>query len=477
MMQELAILAKHETHSPFCIPAWYSHWVAMNRDLATQYSAQPVFSEKQVEERYQSFVSESYARQEAEREAEADRLIEKLSEETTGKRRIVYFAETPYFSILRQAKTLRNAGYETVLLCMKPIPEELSTSFENAFDLVGDDLRSFVTLGRLAGSIKAFIFHIQCWMWGYHTARRIIECANDVPCVCEFYDVTSAVTTRENLYRMLSSRPDPIGMVDMDLSIEGFLFRNADGVVHRLTSRLINEIRKSHASNVADLQFMPWPDSVPDPSTSGKLSNEYGKPCLVYAGAVHPSSSDPGLSPLALFSKTVVSLLEQGCVIHIYNDPHRMPGRTDPDYTKWFEIESRFPTFKMLKGVGPERLPVLLSRYDFGLLLTEYTPEVLQNRKRYFEGAMGTKIFSYLEAGLPVLVNSEAKLAGKFVEENAIGLAFDADQSMHFPDTLKNTDYRKLVKNVGRYCQVNLMSNRISEMIEFYELVTGRKNQ
>ncbi len=369
-------------------------------------------------------------------------------------------------------------GYQTVLLCLKPLAPSLVDSFQDSFDCIADDLRSFALLGELATRVHADIFHIQCWMWGYHIARHIIDCAGDTPCVCEFYDVTSALLPRDKLYELMASRPDPVGMVDFDLAMEACLFRKADGIVHRLSGDLIAGLQSRYRSLAPTLYFPPWPTTAFCAFSENRLSDETGRHHVVYAGAVHPDSTDPALSSIGNLSETIGKLLSQGVAVDLYLDPHRSIFESRDDYASWFQLDDAYDIFRMFEGVPPQELPNVLSRYDYGLLALEIHPDALNNLANVLDGAIGTKVFSYLEAGLPVLVDCNAKFVAGFLKEYGVGLPVYKDDLKDLAAFFSTADKAGLQANVRRFCSENSMEARIGELEDFYtgimDIASGR---
>ena len=75
---------------------------------------------------------------------------------------------------------------------------------------------------------------------------------------------------------------------------------------------------------------------------------------------------------------------------------------------------------------------------------------------------MGTKNYTYLEAGLPILVNDEYSYMKELVEENNIGLSLKSNNLSQINNFLKNIDIDLLKENVRKF---NIKNNLFVKVI------------
>jgi hypothetical protein len=86
-----------------------------------------------------------------------------------------------------------------------------------------------------------------------------------------------------------------------------------------------------------------------------------------------------------------------------------------------------------------------------------------------YKGAMGTKNYTYLEAGLPILVNNEYSYCKELVEKNNIGIAVKSEDLRNINEILENVDINNLKKNVRKFNVKNNLYKKFSELSAFYE--------
>ena len=141
--------------------------------------------------------------------------------------------------------------------------------------------------------------------------------------------------------------------------------------------------------------------------------------------------------------------------------------------TTYIDLAMADPRFRFTDGHSPNKVAEELAKYDFGLILFDIPPEVLENQPLLMRWGVGTKLFTYLEAGIPVLVNSEYETMAAFVETHGIGLALNSHDISKLKQKLKETDISELRENVRLFVEEYNMSKSIHQLIEFYATVTS----
>ena len=398
-------------------------------------------------------------------------FITEVNDRGEGGRRIVFVAHQPYFVILREALSLRRLGYRLYLVSLWPVPDELREIFDQAFDGIIDTYGSLRLARKMIQSLHPDIFHIQCWMWFYVLGRMVIENKGRAVAVCEFYDITSVYAERD----ILCTNWPPL-MVDMDFALERFILERADALVHRFPPFVVEEWRKRHGAmppNI-EMQAFPCPDFI---VYDDKPSRQDGITRFVFTGGPtpHGERQPAELHPTHNLHVAIRSLLEQGAAVDILHSPHSPMDSDDPDYAKYFELERQFPLFRVLKGVSPEHLGKVLSKYDYGFHLTHIDPDTLRVRESFMKGVVGTKIFACFEAGLPVLVNSEYEYMASIVTDNGLGLAVHSSELDGIFDRLATFDYKEAVGNIKKFNNVHRMDREIGRLVELYDQALAKE--
>lgn len=380
-----------------------------------------------------------------------------------GARRVLFLAHKPYFGILREALHLRRNGHRTYLVSLGTLMDDARSVFDAAFDAVVDAFGSRRFLARLMAALDPDIVHVQCMMWHYALGRLAIEAAR-CPVVCEFYDITSLFAEREDLCSLW-----PVDTVDLDLALEGVIARRADAVVHRYTDEAITAWARRAGASPRTLQMLPYPSpEFAAPAAASEPAPGAGIR-LVYAGNLIPRNDD---HPPRLFCfhhqlEAIEALLDQGFAVDFFRDP-TIPMASIPGFADYVDLARRRPAFRLLPGVLPDRLSERLAGYDFATVLTILDPGY-RCTPWHLRHTIPTKINTYLEAGLPVVVNAEFAALAAFVEANGIGLAVHSSEIGSLHERLRTFDRAEAAARVRRFGDEHGMHREIHRLIALYE--------
>lgn len=391
-------------------------------------------------------------------------FIHQVNDASSRERRVVFVAHLPYFQILREAMYLRRNGHRAYLVSLEPIPDHLSAVFTANFDAVIDTRRSPSLMGGMLRQLEPEIFHVQCWMWSYWLGRLTIENKGGAAVVCEFYDITSIHAVREALIENWGAVN-----VDFDFVMENFILHNADGVVHRYSQEIVNKWMERNDAKARQIEFQSY--SCPEflASNSDKPSRKDGVIRMIYAGTLLPQNSDHPISAFCDSDQPTGfrKLLEQGFAVDVFVSPYNnFPG---PGLEPFEELTQKFERFRIVNSVSPERFADAIKDYDFGVMLVDIKPLSLKNSADSLKGATGTKIFSYLEAELPIIVNGEYEYMSSFVIENGVGLAVLSKDIGGIKELLTDFDYAGAVENIRKYNSHHGMDTEIHRLINLYD--------
>jgi len=387
----------------------------------------------------------------------------------TEARSVVFVAHQPYFLIMREAMYLRRNGHRVCLISYEPISANLRPLFEAAFDAVIDTRRSYPLLRRLLSRLRPAVFHVQCWMWSYFLGRLALELRGDAAVVGEFYDITSIYAPRDVLASHWSRE-----MVDLDLAMERFVLQGADAVIGRFPEAIAARWMEGHEASAPYLRMLPYACAeFTDYGDGAKYSDADGVTRLVYAGSI--IVDPPHLYPEAGTAAGFERLLAQGLAIDVLHNPHQPVRREDPAYADFFALMDRFPRFRIVDGVPPDELSRALAPYDFGIHLFEYDLEAVQTREDQRRGVVSTKIFSYLEAGLPVLMNAEYEEMARILEDGGFGLGIATGDLDRVAERIAGFDTAAAVAAIKAFNEEHGMDREIHRLIGLYDRITGTR--
>jgi hypothetical protein len=254
--------------------------------------------------------------------------------------------------------------------------------------------------------------------------------------------------------------------------MERFIVRGADAIITRTGPVVNRELRSSYGGTGPIIDFQSWPCREFSHFSMDKLSAEDGEPRLVYAGSIIPiDENHPAyLFPAHTLPSALGRLVAQGLHVHLLIDPNRPPDPANPSHAPFFELQARHSRFDIMAGLPPDIVARTLARYDFGIILfDEMTTSRLCLGQHLLKSAVGTKLFNYLEAGLPVIVNSEYETMARFLEENGMGFGVASDRLGDVAGMIRCFDYAAATERIQRFNEKRGMHREIHRLIELYE--------
>ena len=192
------------------------------------------------------------------------------------------------------------------------------------------------------------------------------------------------------------------------------------------TKKIFLDYSKRYNRKHNILEFQQYPLSSENYFTKNNQSNSRIR--MVHCGTLIPPN-DPNhpkeLFPPAGMSEAFNILLSKDYELNIY-----LPINGSKDFNKWvFDLKDKFPNNLFIYDTLPiNKLISEISIYDYGINLQTINKKDTKVSNFCFDGGMGTKTFTYLEAGLPIIVNSETKYSDELIKKNKIGISLSSKE-------------------------------------------------
>lgn len=358
---------------------------------------------------------------------------------------ILFITRRCFFVVKKIARELRKKGHICVLITIEDLVNQ--DDYKDSFDILLGGLDNYLFLSHVIKSLKVDLFYIQCMMWDYGLAKIVDSQRNASKLVCEFYDITGIYASTDKLKLLWSSN-----QVDGDLYFEDFIFDNADLVLSRFSHSIIQEYRGKPVIHHAEVQPTISRAKVIKKVPYEIVSNPTR---LVYLGNLIPRNEHHPqcLFPLWGMPEAWQLLLEQKFEIHVYNSPFR--SLKEPGMAPIVNLSRTFSNLHFYEGLPHEEIIDEITKFDFGINLSVVDFRKNQNGKLLWRGAVGTKIFTYLEGGLPVLVNKEFESMSSFISANNLGYAISSNEIHELSKKLGKIDYKEIRDNVSKFNEQN----------------------
>lgn len=228
--------------------------------------------------------------------------------------------------------------------------------------------------------------------------------------------------------------------------LERACIQAADAVLHKMHPDGIAHMRTVWQTDIPAFEAQCLPNSDFNALSCAHLTE---KPWLVYAGGVMPPAIARNCGHAnqvldTLISQTAHAPMRLTVLANQY--PRDMHWE---EYRQYRELMHAHTHFEFRAGVPLHRLPRTIAAADFGLLYDDI--ESSRVHEHDFRFNMSTKVFSYLEAGLPILCYRDFDYLAQLIEAHGIGILYARSELDRLPDIMRNSDYQTLAHNVTQF--------------------------
>jgi len=281
----------------------------------------------------------------------------------------------------------------------------------------------------------------------------------ELPVVGEFYDFLGLIfddpyiLSRDSYWREKD--------VQLGMDAERWCIENLAGIVTKESGGLL----KKYLSEANYLEVQPHL------ARAGFVERQTSpeQPLrLVWAGAIAPSHLSSAIIGNNQLIDVFSELVELGFSVTAFSSCQ-----------DWATLESQYPdylelakseNFKILPRIPQQELIVrMANEFDYGIAfgrLKEGHQQGLSNKI-----TVSGKIFSYVAAGLPILVADYYEVMGEWVEKYDLGVLVDPDQLDSLPGILAQHNYSETVENIYRYRNQHNLDALLEEVTDFIDEV------
>ena len=377
------------------------------------------------------------------------------------KKKIIYICYSPTFNLVRQSIYLRRTEkFETVLITETPW---LGDFTEKYFDTVYV-YDSYYTLSNILKEVQPYLIHVLGSIC--HTEYFVIlaRLLSKSVVVSEFYDVASLCVSKEDAGEIWGKADAELGFFS-----ERFACGRSDGLVLGYSPEAAEILRNRYDIRIPMLEFHSY---VCDKFTSGDNSNYSdvdGRIHIVYGGMVAPSHIPEKCFGDTQFHRLIETIIKQGIYFDIYLTPQYNALRVKQLFGDYMLMAKKNPLFNFKRGLSPDEAPKEFSKYDFGAMI--YLFDRGTSLEEHNQTRLPTKVFTYLEAGLPILISEEFQYVAMLVKEYEIGIVISRKDLDNLHEIINSYDIGKLRDNVKKARKELSMNKHIGRLITFYEQV------
>lgn len=391
----------------------------------------------------------------AEHLAAQKRLARETLAELDLSRTILFAGVYTYFNFCKLSLTLRGKGFRTAFLCLNPSNQAFKQGF---FDVVLDAGGNLELFYSLLAMVHCKAVHFQGWL-GLHCFVAAAAMLSASPLVTEFNDLPQYCFSDEEYDRLFGA-----GEAALEKRAVRLALTRSVGVAlnYRQGSAGVLLDAAPASTPVIHLHSHPLPNLFADMTPASEARRS-----VVFCGTLNPSHYPaPPFGDVQLLG-LIRELTAQGIAFHVFMNPYQRKGERGAfwDYEYFARQE---PLFTLHDGVSPERLSEAIGGLGWGSMLHRF-PADFAVLSPHMENMLPTKFFSYLEAGLPVLVSSRIAAVAELVREHGLGLVVDQEDFSRLGELLDKADYSILRANVRTYRSKHCLERKVHELVTLYD--------
>jgi len=249
------------------------------------------------------------------------------------------------------------------------------------------------------------------------------------------------------------------------------LFTSSNAILYKDSPEVVEVLNHRHGCRSQSMRFCTYCcDDFLTRQPDMELLNSPEPPrSAVFAGGLHGTSASHGYSHHLTILDAAQAVTKAGLDFTIFN----ASDRNGQGFELYSERGVNNPRYSYRFAVSNDHLGDALMNYELGWNLMDFRLGV--ETRFCFHTLFGTKLYAYLDAGLPVIVSRETRFVAKFVEEHGIGITMDWEELDIFSQIVKATDWQAIRANVARVRQEHSMARQFPKILDFYNQVLGRK--
>jgi len=225
-----------------------------------------------------------------------------------------------------------------------------------------------------------------------------------------------------------------------EVKAEKYCFKNADLIIHKGPKDELSWIKNNEIPTMnGKINFLPYCFDAWITKNKKKVKGIH----LVYKGGLNSERK------FKINYKQVFDTMARGGLdIEIYSSEYI--GRQE---NKRVHIHyNRYEYPNLIKEIG---------KYHYGINVFFHNKTV---DPRWKNSALSNKFFSFLEAGLPIIVNDELTFMADLVKKYNCGVVITEKDFYNLKNVLKKQNYKKLLAGVEKARNELLMSKQISRL-------------
>jgi hypothetical protein len=259
-----------------------------------------------------------------------------------------------------------------------------------------------------------------------------------------------------------------LGLSSLDHEIEKkaqeIVYTQSSGVIIKDSPEIIDHLEMQYGMRPNWLHFFPYlcNEFVVPEATEKKYSQDSGNIHIAYAGCLH---NNPEWHPTPIFRSTLkaIQLLSRQ---RIYFSVYNAMDSSGNGFEEYLELSENNEFFNYYFALPYDQITSVLSRYDLGWFCFDFSSAL--ESEIFHKTTFGSKVFTYIEAGLPVLISPEQAYMCSIVEDLGVGRALRFNEIDNLANIIADMDIEQYTANIKRAREEMTLGKHIPNLIEFY---------
>ncbi|EKD38832.1 MAG: hypothetical protein ACD_75C00595G0003 [uncultured bacterium] len=338
------------------------------------------------------------------------------------------------------AEVYRNKDYKTIAVYF--FNEPPGATFDESATACGS-FKAFHTFFQGLPPINVYVQAHAKWSF----LGLFIKASNSRIRVCqEVYDWMTFFIDPALSPSKLSEFTEPETVPTL-LEIENVIRNDLDGFLYKDGGKHMEHLL--HSSRSPSFQYMPCPPlhwhkrpQVPMPPEDGWK--------MVYAGQLKNASASRSFFGDLQLHDVIGDLSAQEIHCTAYSGYCPTQQSFYEGYRDYLTLEANNDYFHLKRHLPiKELIDRIHNRFHFGLLIY-YFDHSLAVGIKHLESALPSKLFTYISAGLPVIISEELRYAASLVRQFGIGIVVNRDQIKNLSSLLSHICLKDMVSNVKK---------------------------
>jgi hypothetical protein len=367
---------------------------------------------------------------------------------------------------LTMLRYLQNQGFKVIVLMRRfdMVSGNLEDFSDYHYEAPSYELLRLLSLFLIPRYAFSVVFLWLFYAYSEFTERLVATSAGrTVVCVDTFLtQILEDPQFADIFHQREPIAPERVALVERGILARaaGIIYRHPEKINERFESAFGCRFKKLHMCQPMDISFR---SSMP----VQKYSKEDGRLHIAFICSLY---KDPQVTvntgyPVETIYEPIEVLTGAGIQFTVYN-----PCDVTGGFANLRRMAQENALFRYHPGIHFNKLIQELQRYDFGWMCRKISPVKYEYTRTHLPFA----VFTFLTAGIPVIVSPELEHLSSFVVNNGVGIRLPYEEWQNIAERIAAFDIRRLHVNIDRYCRA-FSPDKESERIAvfFDEIIAG----